>query len=86
MIRTLALATLIAVAGATSAMDVVLAQNPGDLSLDQAVRQVERRTGGEVLSAETVTTGNGTRIHRLRVLVAEGRVRIIEIAAGGQRY
>ncbi len=82
MIRALALAMLITAAGAAPAVDVVLAQSPGNLSLDQAVRQVERRTGGEVLSAETVTTGGGTRVYRLRVLVAEGRVRVIEISAG----
>lgn len=51
------------------------------LTLDQAVQQVRRTTNGRVLSAQTVTRGTG-RVHRVKVLTDDGRVRTIEMNAG----
>ena len=48
------------------------------MSLNQATRMVQRESGGRVLSAEEVQRGNRT-IYRIRVLVAEGRVRVVEV-------
>lgn len=43
--------------------------------LSDTVRRVERRTGGEVLSAERVPF-DGRNVHRVKVLDASGRVRV----------
>jgi hypothetical protein len=51
---------------------------PG-VSLDQAVRRARR--SGKVLSADTVDEG-GRRVHRVRVLTDEGRVRRFRYDAG----
>jgi uncharacterized membrane protein YkoI len=51
-----------------------------EISLDTAVSQVKRDTGGRILSAETVNK-NGRRIHRIKVLTPDNRVRIVNINA-----
>lgn len=50
------------------------------MSLDAAVRQVRQQTGGRILSAETVQS-NGGRIHRIKVLLPDGTVRIMTFNA-----
>lgn len=50
-------------------------------SLDAAVAQVRRETGGRILSAETVSR-QGRRVHRIKVLTPDNRVRIVNIDAG----
>lgn len=47
----------------------------GGRELSDTVRRVERRTGGEVLSAEQVQF-DGRDVHRVKVLEASGRVRV----------
>lgn len=49
--------------------------------LDQAVHQVRATTNGRVLSAETVTLGT-QRVHRVKVLTDDGRVRTIQMNSG----
>jgi uncharacterized membrane protein YkoI len=51
------------------------------VSLDAAVARVRRETGGRILSAETVNQG-GHRVHRIKVLTPDHRVRIINVDAG----
>lgn len=51
------------------------------MSLSEAVQQVQRDTGGRVLSAETVSQGGG-RVHRIKVLLPSGRVRVVTVDAG----
>jgi uncharacterized membrane protein YkoI len=51
------------------------------MSLNAAVAQVQRETGGRILSAETVNQG-GHRVHRIKVLTPDKRVRIINVDAG----
>jgi len=64
-----------------SASGVSLAQRAPDKNgLDQAVRSVEKRTGGQVLSAEKRRV-DGQQKYRIKVLSPTGRVRIIYIAA-----
>jgi len=55
------------------------------VTLDEAVQQVQRETGGRVLSAETVNQ-NGRMVHRIKVLTASGQVRVVVIdaQAGGR--
>ena len=48
--------------------------------LDQAVRSVEQRTGGQVLSAERRRV-DGKPKYRIKVLSPSGRVRIIYVDA-----
>ena len=59
---------------------IMLARASGQ-SLDQAVSQVRRDTGGRILSARTVSE-NGRQIHRIKVLMPSGRVKIIRKPAG----
>lgn len=69
------------VAGATPppAALLQLAQNDG-VTLEEAVRQVRQRTGGRILAAETVRE-DGRTVHRIRVLVDQGRVKTFRIDA-----
>lgn len=59
--------------------NIRVAQNDG-VSLDQAVAQVRRDTGGRILSAETVRE-NGRKVHRIKVLTRDNKVRIVRIEA-----
>ena len=52
----------------------------GDMTLEQAVDQVRAETGGRILAAETVEI-EGRRVHRIRVLTPDHRVRVIEVDA-----
>lgn len=56
-------------------------EDGGGVSINQAVQQVQRDTGGRVLSAETVGQG-GRRVHRVKVLLPSGRVRVVTVDAG----
>jgi uncharacterized membrane protein YkoI len=51
-----------------------------EISLDQAVQQAKQRTGGRVISAET-RKQNGDRIHNIRILTNDGKVRRMQIRA-----
>ena len=90
VLRSAALAVLLPVLGAFAAPVAAgavfesggghvteLAQANG-VSLDQAVAQVQRRTGGRVLSAET-RMENGEPVHHIRVLTDNNRVRTIRV-------
>lgn len=50
------------------------------MSLNEAVQQVQRETGGRVLSADTVSQG-GRTVHRIKVLTPAGQVRVVTIDA-----
>ncbi|MCS4504523.1 hypothetical protein KBTX_01828 [wastewater metagenome] len=83
MASRLALFALLAAAVCTTAAPVHAARAAD--GRDQAVRQVERRTGGQVISVETRTRADGQQVYRMRVLLGEGRVRVIEVPAGRRR-
>ena len=53
--------------------------------LNEAVQQVQRETGGRVLSADTVNQ-NGRAVHRIKVLLPSGQVRVVTVdaQAGGR--
>ncbi|MES9945229.1 MAG: hypothetical protein B6D77_03045 [gamma proteobacterium symbiont of Ctena orbiculata] len=55
-----------------------------DMSLDQAVEQAKQRLGGRVISAET-RERDGKRVHNVRILTKEGKVRRLRINAEGGR-
>jgi len=50
----------------------------GAATLRDAVAKVERDTGGRILAAETVTTGD-SRIYRIKVLTPDGTVRVVQV-------
>lgn len=50
------------------------------LSLDQAVARVRAETGGKVVSARTIQKG-GRRLHQIRILTPNGRVKNINVDA-----
>ncbi len=50
------------------------------VSLNEAVEMVRERSGGRVLAAETVRQGD-RQVHRIRVLVREGQVRVYRVDA-----
>jgi len=54
------------------------------ITLEQAVAQVRRDTGGRILAAETMQE-NGRRVHRIKVLTPDNSVRVLSIGAGGAR-
>lgn len=53
---------------------------PQGESLDAAVARIRRQTGGRILSAETVNR-HGRRIHRIKVLLPNGHVKIFLVPA-----
>lgn len=57
-----------------------LARASSGKSLDQAVAQVRKQTGGRILSAETVQK-KGRKVHRIKVLTRDNKVRIIHVDA-----
>ncbi|HSH28283.1 MAG TPA: hypothetical protein VK971_00125 [Thiohalobacter sp.] len=58
------------------------AERPGgDPGLDRAVAEIERRTGGRVLSAERVDR-DGREAYRIKLLTRDGHVRVIWRDAG----
>ena len=49
-------------------------------NLDQAVQQVKKQTGGRILSAKT-KNNDGQQVHKIKVLLPNGKVRIIRVNA-----
>ncbi|WP_114241307.1 PepSY domain-containing protein [Dyella sp. C9] len=49
------------------------------VSLEQAVTQVQKETGGKVLSASTVRRGRSSFEHRVKVLTPTGHVRVVTV-------
>ena len=88
LVLLLVTATLIAV----GAPDIAIAAGAGHsliarrgggesgVSLNEAVQQVKRETGGRVLSADTVNQG-GRTVHRIKVLTPSGQVRVVVVDA-----
>ena len=49
-------------------------------SLKQAIRSLKQKTGGRILSARTVSE-KGKRIHKIKVLLPSGKVRVFKVSA-----
>lgn len=47
-------------------------------SLEQAVKQVQRETGGHILAADTVSRGR-TQVYRIKVLKPGGKVQVVQL-------
>jgi hypothetical protein len=50
--------------------------------LQDAIEQVQRDTGGKILSAESVRQGRAD-VYRIKVLTREGRVQVVTVSAAG---
>jgi hypothetical protein len=61
---------------------LLLTLNPAlaEVSLNSAVEQAKKRTGGRVISAET-RNQNGRKVHNIRILTNDGKVRRLRINA-----
>jgi uncharacterized membrane protein YkoI len=51
-----------------------------DVSLSQAVEQAKKRSGGQVISAETLKR-DGRSVHNIRLLTKDGKVHRVRINA-----
>lgn len=58
---------------------IQLAQS-SNKTLNEAVESVKQETGGRILSAKTVNK-DGKRIHKIKVLLPSGKVRVFKINA-----
>lgn len=47
-------------------------------SLEQAVKQVQHRTGGHILAADTVSRGKAN-VYRIKVLTPQGQVKVVQL-------
>ena len=50
----------------------------GGKSLSEAIEQVRRQTGGQILSAKTKVNGN-REVHHIKVLTKDGKVRTVKV-------
>lgn len=62
----------------------VLAQSGAAATLDQAVLNVQRDTGGKVLSAESRNVGHGKE-YRIKVLTPDGHVKVMAVPSESGR-
>ncbi len=69
---------------ALAAPSVEARRSGGEVTLEEAVEQVRKETGGRILSAETVKA-NGRRVHRIKVLTPDRRVRVVNVDADSGR-
>jgi len=71
-----------AMVSAAADASIVIARRGSEagVSLNEAVQQVQRETGGRVLSADTVNHG-GQAMHRIKVLLPSGQVRVVTVGA-----
>jgi uncharacterized membrane protein YkoI len=53
-------------------------------SLQEAIEEVQRETGGRVLSADVVRAGP-RQLYRIKVLTPDGRVRVVTKSSRGGR-
>ena len=65
---------------AWGAGDLVAQRSGQAVSLNEAVQQVQRETGGRVLSADTINQ-DGRMVHRIKLLTPAGQVRVVVIDA-----
>lgn len=61
-----------------SGPDLRATQGNGGKSLSEAINQVRRQTGGQILSAETRISGN-REVHHIKVLTKDGKVKTVKV-------
>ncbi len=73
---------LLALLFALALLAPTLAHAQRAVSLRDAVEQIERKTGGKILAANRVRVGQ-SKMFRIKVLTADGRVRVFQVPAAG---
>lgn len=76
----LLLLTLILTSPCSQAKPPYAATEAREQSLSQVVRKIKKRTGGRILSADT-TNKKGQKFHRVKVLLPNGKIRIVRVDA-----
>jgi uncharacterized membrane protein YkoI len=71
---------LSALATAFAVMLLSTAATGNEITLQQAVEQVQRETSAKVLSVQTLRVGK-RKIYRIKILTTGGQVRVLEINA-----
>ncbi len=67
-----------------SALWILLADNTGKVSADEAAKIAAKVSGGKVISSETGEI-RGEKVYLIKVLMSDGKIRIIRIkAASGE--
>ncbi|NNF96832.1 MAG: PepSY domain-containing protein [Halobacteria archaeon] len=79
MLLTTGIATVSASPFTTQYEPIRLAAREG-VTLDQAVARVKHQTKGRILTAETITR-KGQPVHRIKVLLPNGSVRVMYVDA-----
>jgi uncharacterized membrane protein YkoI len=51
-----------------------------EVSMQEAVAQAQRETGGKVLSVQTLNVGKH-KVYRIKTLTRDGQVRIVQVSA-----
>lgn len=64
--------------GQNAGPDLRTTQSNGGVSLSEAISQVRRQTGGQILSAETKVSGN-REVHHIKVLTKDGKVKTVKV-------
>lgn len=77
-------ALLVCAAAFASKSSPPAASPPHPASLEQAVKQVQHRTGGHILAAETVSRGKSS-VYRIKVLTPQGQVRVVQMHSNNVR-
>jgi len=75
--------SVMAQSASTTESDRLILAAQQQISLDQAIAQVRKQTGGRILSANTSSKGGG-KTHNIKVLMPNGVVRVIRVNAGGR--
>jgi len=57
-------------------MNISYAKVTPHITLEQASETVRKKSKGKVLSARTIRTINGTKIHKIKILTPDGRVKM----------
>ena len=65
-------------AGSDARPDLRTTQGNGGKSLSDAINDVRRQTGGQILSAETKVSGN-REVHHIKVLTKDGKVKTFKV-------
>jgi len=79
VLLTPSMATVSASSFATQNESIRLVAREG-VSLDEAVARVKKQTKGRILTAETIQR-NGQPVHRIKVLLPNGSVRVMYVDA-----
>jgi hypothetical protein len=72
--------TILGVALAMAMAAAAAAASARELTVQEAVAQVQQQTGAKILSAQTLRVGNH-KVYRIKILTRDGRVRIVQVRA-----